>query len=64
MDAIEGASNIIRKFKPRLAIAVYHKPEDLWKIPFKLKSLNPGYKFYFGHHSPVSWESIFYAVQP
>jgi FkbM family methyltransferase len=63
MDALDGAGKIIREFKPRLAISAYHKPDDLWEIPTKLKSLNPGYDLYFGHHSPVRWESVFYAVQ-
>jgi FkbM family methyltransferase len=63
MDAIDGAGKIIREFKPRLAISAYHKAEDLYEIPIKLKSLNPSYELYFGHHSPVGWESVFYAVQ-
>ena len=62
LDAIEGASDLIQAHRPRLAISGYHKPEDLWEIPQKLKSLNPGYEFMFGHHSPVHWESVFYAV--
>lgn len=62
MDAIEGARNIIRTCKPRLAISGYNKPADLWEIPQKLKSFNPGYELTFGHHSPVQWESVFYAV--
>jgi len=64
MDAIEGSSETVRKYKPRLAISAYHKHEDLWTIPMKIKSLNPGYELYFGHHSPVSYESVIYAVQP
>lgn len=63
MDAIDGAANIIRKFSPRLAISAYHKPDDLWQIPIKLKSLNPNYELYFDHHCPIWWESVFYAVQ-
>lgn len=62
MDAITGASDIIKKFKPRLAISAYHKLADLWEIPQKLKALNPNYELTFGHHSPVQWESVFYAV--
>jgi FkbM family methyltransferase len=62
MDAIAGAQDTIRNFKPRLAISGYHKPEDLWEIPRKLKSLNPDYELTFGHHSPVQWESVFYAA--
>jgi FkbM family methyltransferase len=64
MDAIAGAAKIIRKFKPRLAISAYHRPNDLWEIPMRLKSLNQSYEIYFEHHCPVWWESVFYAVQP
>jgi FkbM family methyltransferase len=62
MAALDGAKNIIREFKPTLAISGYHKPTDLWEIPQRLMALNPGYQLMFGHHSPVQWESVFYAV--
>ncbi len=62
MKALAGASSVIREFKPRLAISGYHKPKDLWEIPNKLKRLNPGYRIMFGHHTPIEWESVFYAV--
>ncbi len=62
MAALEGASRVIREFKPRLAISAYHKPEDLWEIPFKLKAKNSSYKLFFGHHSPIEWESVYYAA--
>ena len=62
ISALEGSSNILRDFKPRLAISTYHKPEDLWEIPKLIKKLNPNYKLYFGHHSPIKWESVYYAV--
>ena len=63
MNALDGAAKIIREFKPQLAISAYHKNEDLWEIPIKLKTLNPSYELYYGHHSPIRWESVFYAVQ-
>jgi len=62
MSALKGASKIIRKFKPMLAISAYHKPEDLWQIPIKIKELNVKYKIFFGHHSPLQWESVYYAL--
>jgi len=62
-EAIDGAARVIREFSPRLAISAYHQPHHLWQIPLKLKEINPGYDLYFGHHSPVFWESVFYAVQ-
>lgn len=62
LDALQGASNVIKEFKPRLAISGYHKPQDLWEIPHKLRELNPNYEISFGHHTPIVWESVFYAT--
>lgn len=42
--AIIGAKNTIAKFKPRLAIAAYHLPNDWEKIPELVRSAWPGYK--------------------
>ena len=33
MDALEGAKKIISTQHPKLAISVYHKLDDMWKIP-------------------------------
>ena len=60
--ALRGASVIIAKFKPKLAISGYHKKEDLWEIPLLIKKMNPEYNIYFEQHSPIPEESCFYAV--
>ena len=60
--ALHGAKNILRDLKPKLAISAYHKEADLWELPQLIKSLNPDYKLYFSHHSPISWESVVYAA--
>jgi FkbM family methyltransferase len=60
--ALLGARSIIQKFKPRLAICGYHRPQDLWEIPSLVKSFNESYKVYFSHHSPKRYESVFYFV--
>jgi FkbM family methyltransferase len=64
MAALAGASAAIREFRPMLAISGYHKPEDLWEIPARILQLNPGYRLAFGHHTPINWESVFYAIDP
>lgn len=63
LPALEGAAKTISSQKPRLAISAYHKEDDLWEIRKKILSLNPGYQLHFGHHTPVQWESVIYAVQ-
>lgn len=53
LNAIKGASNLIRNQKPKLAISVYHKTEDIVEIPRLILQLNPEYKLYLRHF----WES-------
>lgn len=44
-EAIKGAEEIIKKFKPKMAIAAYHLPDDREKIPELVLSIRPDYKF-------------------
>ena len=49
-EALLGAINHIKNDHPRLLISVYHKNEDLWKIPKMIKEIDPTYKFYLRYH--------------
>jgi FkbM family methyltransferase len=62
MDALAGASRIIREQGPLLAICVYHKQDDLWKIPLLIHSLNPEYRFFLRPHKLEVWDLVCYAV--
>jgi FkbM family methyltransferase len=64
LNALDGAARVLREFRPRLAISGYHKPSDFWEIPNRIKDLNPDYILAFGHHTPIIWESVFYAADP
>ncbi|WP_019552563.1 FkbM family methyltransferase [Propionispira raffinosivorans] len=61
LKALEGAEQIIRGMKPKLAICMYHKKEDLWEIPAILLKYNPEYKFYMRHYSLNNAETVLYA---
>lgn len=61
-QALAGAEEVIRRNRPALAIAVYHRIEHLWRIPQWIKALDPGYVLRLGHHSIDHDESICYAV--
>jgi hypothetical protein len=62
MKALQGAQETIRECKPKLAICVYHKWEDIWEIPPWIKSLNPDYRLHLGLHLPDSAsDSVLYA---
>lgn len=60
--ALRGASGIIRKQKPKLAICVYHDFRHLWEIPLYIKSLVPEYKIYLRHHTCLEYETVCYAL--
>lgn len=63
LKALEGATETIRKYRPKLAICVYHKPEDIIDIPLKILEINPNYTFYLRHYSYVDTETVLYAVE-
>lgn len=62
LAALRGAEKTIKKSKPKLAICVYHKPEDLITIPQFISSLVPEYKFFLRHHQYISWDTVLYAI--
>lgn len=61
MESLAGAQETIKKYKPRLAIAVYHKSEDIFDIPLYILQLNGTYKFKMRHYSSCSCETVLYA---
>jgi FkbM family methyltransferase len=61
MEALKGMCETISKYKPKLAICIYHKPTDLWEIPLYIKKLNPSYKLYIRQHHPI-YETVCYAI--
>lgn len=62
LAALQGAELTIKKSKPKLAICVYHKPEDLITIPQYLKKILPGYKLFLRQHLFISQELVLYAL--
>lgn len=62
LEALKGAAKTIKRDKPRLAICVYHKLEDILEIPLYINGLVPEYKFYLRHESCDMAESILFAV--
>lgn len=62
LQALKGAKETIQRCKPKLAICVYHRREDLITIPQYIQSLNAGYKLYFRNYSPHGLEAVIYAI--
>ena len=63
LKALEGAKKTVAKYKPKLYVCAYHRNEDMFALPFKIKELYDGYKIYFRQHPYIpAWESNFYAI--
>lgn len=62
LEALKGASKIIKEQRPKMAISIYHKDEDLITIPTFIKSLVPEYKLYLRHYNIYQEDTILYAV--
>ncbi len=48
-NALIGSAKVIQRDTPKMMICVYHHPEDLWKLPILIESINSQYKFYLRH---------------
>ncbi len=61
-DALIGAKQLICKYKPLLAICVYHNQTDFIRIPKLLLSYNKNYKIYLRHYTQGVFETVMYFV--
>lgn len=61
LNALKGAAETIKKWKPRLAICIYHKPEDIIEIPLYVKKLVPEYKLKMRQYSTYFYDTVMYA---
>ena len=60
MGLLHGAVDTIRKWKPKIAISVYHYPSDILDVVNYLHDLVPEYIFSLRHHSARLNETILY----
>ena len=61
-DAIDGAVATIRDYHPTLAICIYHKAEDWYKIPQKVLAIRDDYSVYLRHYMEGIFESVIYFI--
>lgn len=61
IEALKGAKQTIIKYRPQLAICVYHRLSDIWEVPLFIKSCYEGYKFYLRNYNVMGFETVLYA---
>jgi len=59
-NALLGTQNIIKQYKPKLEICIYHRNEHFYNIPLLLKKWVPEYKMFIGHHSDCWSDTVLY----
>jgi FkbM family methyltransferase len=62
LSALRGAETSIRRWQPKLAISLYHRPEDFFSIPLWIDSLGVGYRFFLDHYTIHNEETVLYAA--
>ncbi len=62
MLALQGAQDTIKKYRPKLAISIYHSNEDMIDIPEYIHKLVPEYRLFVRAHTMGAAETVLYCV--
>lgn len=60
-DVLLGSANIIKLTKPKLAIRICHKPEDVYELPRLISSFRDDYNFALRQHLYCWYDTMLYA---
>ena len=61
-DTITGAKETIKKYKPILAICIYHKAQDWYKVPQLVLEIQSEYDIYLRHYMEGIYETVMYFI--
>ncbi len=61
-EALRGSQEVIDKFRPRLAVSIYHSDKDMVEIIREIKDRHPFYSFYVRHYSGFFAETVLYCI--
>jgi len=61
-NTLKGAIKTILKYRPILAITIYHNADGIWKIPLLLMQTLKDYTYYIRMHTWAGTGAVLYAV--
>ncbi len=61
-QALIGATDLLRRHHPILAVCTYHRTEHLWQIPNLIRSITPEYNLFLRRYAEECWEGVCYAI--
>jgi FkbM family methyltransferase len=62
LDALQGALNVIKKFRPIIAATSYHNQLGIWEIPKWVMDELPNYRFHMRMHGWCGTAAVVYCV--
>jgi FkbM family methyltransferase len=62
LAALTGAQVVIARDRPVIAVAIYHKPHDIFSLPEWLADRTGGYNYFLRSHDADGIDLVFYAV--
>lgn len=61
LKVLAGGKGALRRYAPKLAIAAYHRDDDVVRIPEAIEGLGAGYRFFLDSFSPLEDETVLFA---
>jgi FkbM family methyltransferase len=61
-EALEGGLDLIKKYHPKIALAVYHKANDFWRLPELIFSVRNDYNIYLRHYTEGIFDTVMYFI--
>lgn len=63
LEALQGSRAVIERDAPALLVSVYHRSEDLFRIPSAVHAMQPVYRLYLRRMAGIpAWDINLYAV--
>jgi FkbM family methyltransferase len=62
LDVLKGGEESLRRWRPKLAISIYHRLEDYYAVSDYLASLELDYSFFLDHYTIYDGETVLYAT--
>lgn len=60
LNALTGANNLIKNYRPTLAVCVYHSQSHFWEVPDYIFNIHSDYKIYLRHYTEGIYETVMY----
>jgi len=62
-NAIEGAKETIKNYRPKMLISCYHRTQDIYTLPLQVHEICNNYKIFMRHYPYLpAWDTSFYFV--